>query len=100
MLNKTYQLYRGPDLLGTVTMVSESCDFPWFGGRFSAAPAFAAVEHLFRESERLLEDDLDAWEVLWSEIEKPGLKLLPADGGPPITELLIHIDGEEARWRY
>jgi hypothetical protein len=97
----TYDLYRGDDRLGTVTMKSELCDFPWYGGSFQAAPAYAAVKQLFSEELRLLQaDEMDAWEEVWAEIEEPGLKLLPTDGGAAISELLIHLDGEEAWWRY
>ena len=100
METATYSLYRGADLLGTVALKDELCDFPWLGGQFRAAPAFAAVEKLFREESRLLEaDEMDAWEELWAQIEKPGLKLLPADGSEAIVDFIIHIEGEEARWR-
>jgi hypothetical protein len=98
---ETYHLYRGADLLGTVVLKAELCAFPWYGGQFKATPAFAAVEALFREESRLLEaDQMDGWEELWAQIEEPGLKLLPADGSEAIVDLLIHIEGEEARWRF
>jgi hypothetical protein len=33
------------------------------------------------------------------EIERPGLRLVPVDGGAPIADLLIHIEGNHARRR-
>ena len=97
----TYALYRGADLLGTVVLTAELCDFPWYGGHFKAAPAFGTVEHLFKEEVRLLEaEEMDTWEEMWPQIDEPGLKLLPADGGETISDLIIHTEGAEARWRF
>lgn len=99
-MNEKYTLHRGTDLLGTVVLKDELCDFPWYGGEFKAAPAFETVKHLFREELLLLDrDDMEAWEAVWTQIEKPGLSLLPADGGAAETDLLIHIEDEKARWR-
>lgn len=96
----THSLYRGTDLLGTVALMGELCDFPWYRGHFDAAPAFAVVEVLFTEELRLLEsDEWDAWGKIWAQIEEPGLKLVPADGSEAVVDLLIHIEGKEARWR-
>ena len=101
METETYRLYRGTDLLGTVALSGELCNFPWHVGQFKAAPAFAVVEILFTEELRLLEaDEMDAWGIIWAQIEEPGLKLVPADGSEAIVDLLIHIEGEEARWRF
>jgi len=98
---ETYSLYRGPDFLGTLELKSELCDFPWYGGRFEAAPAFGSVEHLFKEESRLLEaDEMASWEEVWAQIEAPGLQLRPTNGGEAVSELIIHIEGAEARWRY
>jgi hypothetical protein len=98
---ETYSLYRGTDLLGKVVLRVELCDFPWYGGQFEAAPAFAPVEHLFKEELCLLEaDKMDTWEEIWAQIEAPGLQLRPASGGDAITELIIHVKGAEATWRY
>jgi hypothetical protein len=97
---ETFRLYRGTDLLGTVALIAELCDFPWYGGQFKAAPAFAVVETFFTEELRLLEaDEMDAWGKIWAQIEEPGLKLVPANGSEAIVDFLIHIEGAEARWR-
>ena len=101
METETYRLYRGTDLLGTVALIGDLCDFPWYRGQFKAAPAFAVVEILFTEELRLLEtDEMDAWGKIWAQIEEPGLKLVPADGSEEKVDLLIHIEGGEARWRF
>lgn len=98
---ETYSLYRGTDLLGRLILRAELCDFPWYGGQFEAAPAFAPVAHLFKEELRLLEaNKMDTWEEIWIQIEAPGLQLRPANSGDVITGLIIHIKGAEATWRY
>ena len=98
---QTLFLVRGDATLGSVTVQHALCDFPWYGGRFDAMPSFVAVEDLFRAELNLLEEDaMEAWEIAWAQIEEPGLKLVPEDGGTPIVDLIIHIDGATARWRF
>jgi hypothetical protein len=98
---EAFALYRGSDLLGKVVLRNELCDFPWYGGKFKPAPAFATAEYLFKEELRLLEaGEMGAWEEVWAKIDGPGLKLLPDGGGEAISDLIIHIEGAEARWRY
>jgi hypothetical protein len=98
--SEVFKLYRGSSLLGKVELKAELCDFPWYGGSFTAAADYAKVEHLFREELRLLEEDeMDAWSEIWNQIEEPGLKLVPDDGTTPVTDLIIHIEEGEARWR-
>jgi hypothetical protein len=43
---------------------------------------------------------IDEWEAAWDQIAAPALRLEPTDGRGPIVEFLVHIDGEEAWWRY
>lgn len=98
---ETYLLIRGDFTLGSVMVQDALCDFPWYGGRFEAKPAFAAAADLFRAELRLLEEDsMEPWEAVWAQIEEPGLKLVPEDGGEAIFNLIIHIEGATARWRF
>lgn len=100
MHGRTFELYRGTELLGTIELRAELCDFPWYGGRFKAESAYAAVKHLFEAELRLLDqEDMDAWGEVWQRIATPSLRLVPARGGEPVADLMIHIDGDEARWR-
>jgi hypothetical protein len=95
-----YRLLRGDKLLGTVTHHPAHDDFPWRGGVFEPTPEFDSVRPLFDEELRLLNADrMDEWTVAWDDIERPGLALEPLDGGSPITEFLIHIDGTKTWWR-
>jgi hypothetical protein len=100
MSTNLFNFFRGDTLLGQIEVVSELCDFPWYGGRFTPTPAFADVAPLFAEELRLLDsDDFDAWDAVWQQIDAPGLRLVPVHGGVADTEPLIHIEGGEARWR-
>jgi len=97
-----FQLIRGGTVLGTVEIVPEECDFPWYGGVFTPAVGFAAVKALFDEDLRLLnagDDGLDGFDELWEEIDAPGLVLKAEDGSEELTNILIHIDGTKTWWR-
>jgi hypothetical protein len=76
-------------------------DMPWFLCSFHARPAFAAVEPLFTEQERLLEaEDWDGAERLWADMH-PQMTLLPDDESETsVSEFLLRIEGDEARLRY
>ena len=98
---ETYLLLRGDSTLGSVIVQDALCDFPWYGGRFEARAEFAAVADLFRAELTLLEEDsMGPWEAVWAQIEEPGLKLVQIDGGEPVVNLIIHIEGTTARWRF
>jgi hypothetical protein len=95
-----YYLYRGKKLLGTITHTSD--DFPWHQGVFEPEPCFDEVKHLFNQELKLLENDEltdGKWDAVWTEITRPGLKLIPISGGKDIEKFLLHIDGEETWWR-
>lgn len=95
-----FKLYRGDVLLGTVQLVPELCDFPWYGGLIEPEPAFAPYAPLFRQELELLgEESMDEWGQVLREIEGPGLSLVPLGSGVPLTGFLIHINGAEVTWR-
>lgn len=48
----TYRLIRGETWLGNIVHHAEQDNFPWYGGVFEAAPAFAEVRALFDEELR------------------------------------------------
>jgi hypothetical protein len=97
-----FELLRGDVVLGIVTLDPAECDFPWRGGWLEPAPAFAEVERLFQEWERLLEaeDFEEASEVLFEKIHGPGLWLRPLGCGAPEEVQGIRIDAEHrVTWR-
>ncbi len=99
-----FALRRGYERLGTLEVVN--IDQPWFMCKFEATPAFEQFRPLFDEELRLLEqdrqddNDWEEWEAAYSRIEELGLCIGALDGGNDITDFLVHIEGEEAWFRY
>ena len=95
-----FKLYRGDVLLGTIQLVPELCDFPWYGGLLEPEHAFTPYAPLFQQELALLgEERMDEWGQVLGEIEGPGLSLVPFTGGLPVTGFLLHINGLEVTWR-
>src|SRR5215831_19666011 len=62
---------------------------------------FAAVRPLFAEELRALEhvdDDLGSWQAAYDRIRRAVSLLYPH--GRPVPEFLLHVDGEDAWWRW
>jgi hypothetical protein len=91
-------VYRGKTFLGTLTRTGG--DMPWWEGTFEPAPGFRAVRAMFDRERQLLDADrMDEWQEAY-DVLAAGLRMEPVDGREPITELLLHIDGRQAWWRY
>jgi len=96
---KTLQLKRGEILLGTLQV--RNLDMPWVICAFEATEAFDDVRSLFDEELKMVDkDDMDDWEKAYQRIEELGLVLVDVEGGKSITEFLLHVHGNEARFRY
>jgi hypothetical protein len=93
-----YRVYRGKTFLGTVTQTGT--DMPFFEGTFEPAPGFRSVRRMFDRERQLLDADrMDEWQEAYDKLAV-GLRMEPTNGREPITELLLHIDGRLAWWRY
>jgi hypothetical protein len=98
-IGETWRLYREQELLGE--LVVTDADFPWLNARFQAAPAFETVRPLFEEELRLadaVDDDVDAWQAAYARVRDA--VSLAAPGGRRVPEFLLHIQGEDAWWRW
>ena len=94
-----WKLMRDTEVLGTLEILGP--DQPWVNARFTATPAFEEVSANFAEELGLLNADrMEEWSAAWERILALGLWLDPQDGGPPIEEFLLHIDGPSAWFRY
>lgn len=90
---------QGEELLAELIVTGG--DFPWLNARIRAMPGFEAVRPLFEEELRALEhidDDVGSWEAAYARIRK-AVTLLYPEGGP-VPEFLLHVDGEDAWWRW
>ena len=76
-------------------------DFPWMQAQVKRRSGFSAVEDLFETEVRLLEEsdvDEDAWTAAYEAIRRE-TQLVDASG-EPVPEYLLHIDGDDAWWRW
>ena len=101
MISDKLKLYMGEVLLGTLNY--KTLDTPWFSYDFSPTEAFAEVKPLFdREAKYVNEGDFDedTWEELMKPIDALKLRLIEADSGNAIEDFLVHIQNNEASFRY
>lgn len=105
-LPRNLELLRGDAVLGTIEVSASHADFPWYSGKFVAAPAFEAVRPLFERELKLIRanttddsEQWDDWEVVHAELHEPGVRLVAPAEGYEADDILIHITGTEAWWR-
>ncbi len=97
--DRVWQLVRGDELLAELVVTGG--DFPWLNAKVRPAVAFAEVRPLFDEELRRLEfldDELEQWEAAYRSIREV-VRLLAPDGRP-VPEFLLHIEGDDAWWRW
>ena len=93
------ELKRGEMVLGTLRPYD--MDDPWLLCKFEPTAAFAEIAPLFLQELAVIQDaDNTKWINAYSEIEQLGLRLVPVDNGEEISEFLLHIDDNEAWFRY
>ena len=99
MTGQSGELRQQERLIGTLTF--ESQDMFWSDCRFAPAPAWDNFRPLCAKSrDAWRSGDTDAALEADEAIHAVGLALRPSDGVPPITDLLLRIDGSEARFRH
>lgn len=99
-----WQLWKNEELLGVLTL--DHVDQPFFHCHFEATPEFEKWRPLFVRVLELGEQE-DVCEADWKEANRiqdedllPGLRLVETLNAVKIDDLLIHIIGEEAWFRY
>ena len=101
LFSPNYELVRGGQVIGLIRWINT--EQPWHLGRFQPTSAYANCSELFRSELTLLEaEEMEKWDEIWAEIDRPGLILRSVGKGEEITSLVIHIEKQEteARWRY
>jgi len=94
-----WRLYRGDELLADLVVTGG--DFPWLVARVEPKPGFETVRHLFADELRWTDgadEDEGAWAAAYDRI-RATVSLSYPDGGA-VPEFLLHIDGDEAWWRW
>jgi hypothetical protein len=98
---RVWTLHRGDDGELLADLVVTGGDFPWLHGRVHAHEGLAGVRPLFAEELRLLEsidDDVAFWERSYEQVRE-AVNLRYPDGRE-VPEFLLHIDGDQAWWRW
>jgi len=95
----TWRLLRGDRVVADLVVYGG--DFPWLNARMFPREGFEEVRPLF-EDELLRLDDYDAniqgWDDAYQRI-RAEVSLAGPDGHL-VPEFLLHIDGDEAWWRW
>jgi hypothetical protein len=96
---KSWALEQGDRLIGT--LIFEGQDMFWSDCRFLPGPGWAGVRPLFERSrDAWRSGDTDTAIAADEAISAAGLVLQPSDGTAAITDFLLRIDGDEARFRW
>jgi hypothetical protein len=94
---ETWWLYRGGELIAELEVTER--DFPWLYARLHPRPGFEELRPLFAEEQRLAEsEDDDAWQGAYDRV-RAAVELRYPDGRA-VPEFLLHVDGDDAWWRW
>jgi hypothetical protein len=94
-----WQLVRGDELLAELVVTGG--DFPWLNAHVRPVAGFEEVRPLFEEELRRLDqldDDPGPWEAAYRRIRQAVCLLAP--DSRPVPEFLLHIEGDNAWWRW
>ncbi|QVI19102.1 hypothetical protein KHQ06_21830 [Nocardia tengchongensis] len=99
MTDPSWRLVRADEVIGvltqgTVDMFWTDCVFEPGPGWPDLQPLFAASRDAWRRGDQVAASEAD------ETIQALELALVPIDGGPQLTEILIRINGDTARFRY
>ena len=97
--DRVWRPVRGDELVAELVMTGG--DFPWLSAQVRPATGFEEIRPLFGEELRrldFLDDEPEQWEAAYRRI-RAVVRLLAPDGRP-VPEFLLHIEGEDAWWRW
>lgn len=97
--DRVWRLRRGNELVAELAVTGG--DFPWLNATVRATPAFDELRPLFVDELRLLDrldQDVEAWEAAYDRVRRE--VILERPDGFAVPEFLLHVDGEEAWWRW
>jgi hypothetical protein len=98
---ETWTLHRRKDGRLLAELVVTGLDQPWANARVVARYEFQHVRPLFSAELRLLDaidDDVEPWEHAYDAVLS--VVTLRYPHGAEVPEFLLHIDGDEAWWRW
>lgn len=93
----TWRLYRDGELVAN--LVPTGFAFPWIEARVEALPGLGPLRPMLDREFRLSQSEEDAaWEAAYAEVRSAVQLVDPT--GKPVAEFLLHIQGDEASWRF
>jgi hypothetical protein len=95
----TWRVVRGDEVLADLVVTSG--DFPWLTGEVRPRAGFAEVRPLFDDESRwadVMSEEPEQWEAAYHRV-RAAVGLL-APGGRLVPEFLLHIEGDQAWWRW
>ncbi|MGP3980874.1 hypothetical protein [Streptomyces sp. KR80] len=99
MENRVWQLRRGEEIIGTLTL--EAIDMFWFECRFEPSSGWPAFKPFIDASHAAWQrKDVAAARAADDEIYALGLEMVPDDGGEIIRNFMVRISGDHARFRW
>jgi hypothetical protein len=96
-----WTLHRRDDGKILADLVVTSGDFPWLNARVDQREGFDDIRPLFVEELRLLDrigGDVEPWERAYEAVRSAVILRYPQ--GHKVPEFLLHIDGDDAWWRW
>lgn len=96
-----WSLHRRDDGRLLAELAVTGGDFPWLNARVDAQEELAQVRPLFAEELRLLDhidDDAESWGRAYQVIRNAVTLRYP--DGSEVPEFLLHLDGDNAWWRW
>jgi hypothetical protein len=94
-----WRLRRGDELVAELVVTGG--DLPWLNASVRATAAFDELRPLFAEELRLLDrldQDTEAWEAAYDRVRQE--VSLERPDGFAVPGFLLHVDGEDAWWRW
>jgi hypothetical protein len=101
VIGATWTLHRRDDGRLLAELVVTGLDQPWMNARVVNRDGFEDVRTLFAEELTLLDDigdDAESWERAYDAVAS--LVTLRYPHGTEVPEFLLHIDADEAWWRW
>ncbi|MCZ7420041.1 hypothetical protein O7605_10975 [Verrucosispora sp. WMMA2121] len=96
-----WTLHRRDDGGVLAELVVTGGDFPWLNARVDPREGLAELRPLFAEELRLLDgidEDVESWEHAYETVRNAVTLRYP--DGQEVPEFLLHLDGDEAWWRW
>jgi len=94
-----FLLKQSEKLVGTLRLYQ--IDQPYFYCKFEPTEAFQPFKSFFDQELKLLnEGNFEVWDEFYHQITNFNLMLVVGEGGEIIKDFLLHIENDEAWFRY